>query len=121
MELTASDNEVPWVITHSPQDRSTVSFGTFLTVYLSSLMMGVLLSVLVERLTGVDGLRVGGAYCGTAFFAGFLRKPRLWFMVLRSTGWFALIESELVIRLIMLVGSVVCFGLAVQGSPVQSP
>jgi hypothetical protein len=106
---------------HQAERQSPVSFGTFLIVYLSSLVAGVALSLLTERLTGVNGLRVLGAYYGGAFFAGFLGKPRLWFMVLRSTGWFALIESELVIRLIMLAGSVVCFGLAVQGSPVQSP
>lgn len=71
-----------------------LSFGVFVVVYLGLVAAGIALPLMAEWLWGLDGDKGVLAYITILFALGAARTPRLLFQVIRSTGWFALIESD---------------------------
>jgi hypothetical protein len=94
------------------EDGEPLPFGTFLKLYISILASVVLISALAERLFGVDALRVGGALFGVMFLLAAGGRPRLLYKVVRSTGWFALIDPDWLMRVVLVFAAAVGFALA---------
>jgi hypothetical protein len=76
------------------------------------ILLGVLLVAAAQFFWAVDIDRGLGAYVGVTTGLGALGRPRPLFEMLRSVGWFAIIESDLVIRVILGVASLLGFYIA---------
>ena len=90
-------------------DSSSVylPFTVFLAVYVGTMVLGASLSVLLERVLGLDLGRSLLGYATVVFALAALRRPEILFQVLRSTGWFVLIPSDKFMR--VLLGIVALF------------
>lgn len=70
-----------------------ITFGTFLAVYLGTVIVGIGL-VPLAAFVGIDPWRALLGYFTCAFAVAGLKISPTFFQVLRSVGWFALIPSD---------------------------
>jgi hypothetical protein len=95
-----------------------ITFGQFLRGYVAMLVSVVGLALALERWAGIDGHRTIYVACGALFLLASTGRPRSLFAVIRHTGWFAAIESDRAMRLLLaLLGTLlVGAGLFVAGA-----
>ena len=85
----------------SHSKHCTLSFTTFLLWYAGLLAASFALAFTLPTLWPVDRESIFAGYMAGVFSLGALRRPEILFQVLRSTGWFALIESDRVMQFLL--------------------
>jgi hypothetical protein len=96
-----------------PAGERSPNMAMFLGVYVGSLAVGIALAVILERQYGINAYRTILVYCGGFFLLGATGHPWWIFATLRRLGWFALIESDAAMRVVLgvLGTAVAAFGL----------
>jgi hypothetical protein len=84
-----------------------LTWGQFLRGYLALLVTVIAFAILLERWSGTDPYRTTAVACGPAFCLAALGRPPRLYLIVRNTGWFALVRDELVMRLLLGVIGVV--------------
>ena len=89
------------------------NMATFLGVYVGSLAVGIALALILERQYGINAFRSLLVYGGSFFLLGATGRPWWIFATLRRLGWFALIESDAAMQVVLgVLGAVLAaFGL----------
>ena len=77
--------------------------------YLALLAALIALALLLERWSGIDPYRTMVVACGLVFCLAALGRPARLYLIVRNTGWFALIRDELVMR--WLLGAIGVLGI----------
>lgn len=99
LEVTA----MRYVVDRGEGEERKLTFGMFIAVYLGTMIFGFGISVVLNLMCDVDLERAVLGYAGALFALAAARRPHLLFEVLRSTGWFALITSDWVMRVLLAV------------------
>ncbi|MBE9129497.1 MULTISPECIES: hypothetical protein [unclassified Coleofasciculus] len=73
----------------------------FLLVYFGLLFGTVILAILGERYFKLNGRCLIFLLCGPIFLAAAWKTPESFYQVIRSLGWFRLIEDESVMAVIL--------------------
>jgi hypothetical protein len=71
-----------------------LSWGQFLRGYFSLILGLIALAILLERWAGIDAYRTAVVAGGILFCLAALRRPTRLYLVVRNTGWFALVRHE---------------------------
>lgn len=83
------------------EEHRKLSFTTFISWYAGLLVASFALAFTLPTLWPVDRESVFAGYMMGVFSLGALRRPEILFQILRSTGWFALIESDRVMQFLL--------------------
>ena len=86
-----------------------LTWGQFLRGYFAVLAGVVALAILLERWSGTDPYRTAAVVCGLVFWFAALGRPARLYLIVRNTGWFALIRDDLVMR--WLLGAIGVVGI----------
>lgn len=86
-----------------------LTYREFLVVYTSLVVSGIAVAIAGDKWLGIAGERVIVGYYGAVFFLAGLRLNRKLFLVVRSTGWLALVPDDDLMAL--LIGGVGLAGL----------
>lgn len=99
-----------------PADRhpKRLTFSMFLAVYVGILVAAWIVLVVSSTLWQVDREDAIAGYLAVVFALGAGRRPELLFQAMRSAGWFALIESDTLMQL-LLGGAALLMGGVVLG------
>lgn len=101
-ELAAHVKELNFAA-RSHGDPESIPYRTFLVGYLSGLSGAVALTILARRLFGFDVYATAFALSGFIYLVAAAQRPRVVYLVLRNTNWFALIRDPRRMRWIMLI------------------
>lgn len=84
-------------------EREEISGGSFLIGYLVLLGSGLALGFAGEAYLRIPVERTGCVYFGALFLLSGIGVPRRLYLVVRKTGWFALIQEPLAMRTLLAV------------------
>lgn len=86
-----------------------LTYREFVVVYTILVFSGIAVAIACDRWLGIAGERVIVGYFGAVFLLAGLRLNRKLFLVVRSTGWFALVPGDDLMA--VLIGGVGLAGL----------
>jgi hypothetical protein len=98
--------------------KAKLTVGTFVVVYLGTLVAAIALALALEALAGIPGRRTGLVFCGAVFLLAATGRPWWLYTTVRRVRWFALIESDRAMRILLaVVGSaVILAGIAMKST-----
>jgi hypothetical protein len=95
----------------SSPHRHRVTVSVFITVYVATLIVALALAIGLEALYGVSAYRTIVIFSGGMFLLASTGRPWWLYETIRRLRWFALIERDAVMRVILFLVGLFC-GLA---------